>query len=978
MIQPANVAATPDPRGGSILLSWTNPAIPGFSGTRVLRRELAFPEIPGDIGTSHEILNDTTTPAGESAQFLDSALKSETVYYYAIVSYDIAAQTYPAFTSAMSTAPYQTGAYLYQNLPGIYQSYDTALPPPSPAMDPADYTKGQLQRFLEMFGLEFDVLRSFAAGMRSFFDSDRVDGALLPLFADWIGWQTDYTLNLPQRRNQIRYAPHYFATAGIAANLRATINRLTTWDTRIKELSHNIFLSNIAEQLTIWEQERQGGVWQPEQVVTLDLAYEGRPSAGLSPDGRRWLFYHARASAPTAINPAVTAEARDRFHLRYKVFEQGAWLPARPITQTVPLPGISNTNRAPAAVLRSDGTFWLFWSSVDASGAFSRLRVQRISAGRSAWSARIAGTATEPFPLADGDVFQITIGGAPGLVRQVTFRAEQFADIAHATALEVVNVLRGELPGVQVSATAAGSIRIASATAGSASVLAVPASAGATKLGLASPPPGSDAISAKLTGSVAGPFALAAGDTLWLTLDSDVPRIVTFASSAFLNIAAATADEVVAAINAVIPGAASNQAGKIEIDSAISGADSMVSIDLGLSTAAPKLGLGQAPPVPPAGADETEPTAFEDPAGNLWLFWSSRRGGTWAIWYSALSAAGWGNPKQLTSGPLPDREPAAVIDSGSGRIWVFWSRKKANGLWNIFSRTTTVLDFNAQTGASWAEAEFTPAPADFDNREAAAVVTSAGNLEVYFTSDRTDGWNIWSRPIAGTVQGADSAVTSGQFTRRAPVPLLVAPGSVHLWFRNNETIEYESSLYPSARTVDGRYAGSTTADTRNPTRLSFRGNIQDIQHYTYEAPLADPQLESARLYSRDTIGVFLTPDTQDEQLIIRSRTLIGNVLKNFLPIQTRVVFVIDQAYTEYVYSYDAPAGTPDQTIGERMIDDIISEVAPAFADAVTDTVNFKFLKTWTPAVNSGALLDSTVLPPDLSFRLLLANVNEGP
>jgi hypothetical protein len=116
----------------------------------------------------------------------------------------------------------------------------------------------------------------------------------------------------------------------------------------------------------------------------------------------------------------------------------------------------------------------------------------------------------------------------------------------------------------------------------------------------------------------------------------------------------------------------------------------------------------------------------------------------------------------------------------------------------------------------------------------------------------------------------------------------------------------------------------------------------------------------------------------DEDCVLAKVNQIGDVLKNFLPIQTRVVFVIDQAYIEYVYSYDAPAGAPAQTIGERMIDDIISEVAPAIADRFTDTVNFKFLKTWTPAVSSGALLDTTVHPPDLSFRLLLVNVNEGP
>jgi len=286
---------------------------------------------------------------------------------------------------------------------------------------------------------------------------------------------------------------------------------------------------------------------------------------------------------------------------------------------------------------------------------------------------------------------------------------------------------------------------------------------------------------------------------------------------------------------------------------------------------------------------------------------------------------GWAIPKPLTTSTLPDREASALFDPASGgRIWVFWSRKKANGLWNVFSRTTTTLAFSAQTDASWSEAEFAPPLADFDNREPSPVLVSPGSLEVYFTSNRMDGWNVWMRPIAGTVQGADAAVTTGQFTRRTPVPILTAAGRVHLWFRNNETIEYTSSLYPSARTIDGRYTGSSTADTRNPIRLSLRGNIQDIQHYTYEAPLTDPQQEAARLYSRDTIAVYLTPDTDDEQLILTNQNLIGNVLQNFLPIQTRVVFLIDQVYTEYVYTYDAPSGTPPVVIVEQMVGDLLS------------------------------------------------------
>lgn len=981
MIQPTGISAQPDPRGGRILVSWTNPVVAGFAGTRVLRRELFYPTVPADIGTSAEVYNDASTQAGQSGQFLDGGLKPERVYYYAVVSYDGAANTYPAYISAMSTAPYQTGQYLYNNLPGIYQSYDTALPPPSPALDPADLSKGQLRRFIEMFGLEFDVLRSYASGMKSFFDPAQVDGTLLPLLAGWIGWQTDYTLGLPKQRNQVRNAPHYYATTGIAANVRATINRVSTWDARIKEFTHNIFLSNIPEQFTIWEQERQGTSWQSEQLVTLDLAYEGRPSACQIPDGRLWLFYHARQSAPATVSGARITTARDRFQLSSKVFEQGAWLPARPLTPTAPIAGLSATNRCPAAVFSNDGTFWLFWSSLDDSGSSvaPRLRVQRFVAGRGALRARIAGTVAGPFPLADGDTFSITIGAAPGISRLVTFRAEDFADIAHATVEETAAVLDRELPGVDVSSAPDGTILITSQTAGSASVLNVPASTGAPKLGIATPPPGSNAVAAQILGTLSEPFALADSDTLLLTVDTDVPRLVTFAASSFLNIAVATASEVIAVINSVIPGMAQRQAGKIQLASAQAGANSLVSVDLGLSSAAPKLGLGQAPPPSPPGVDETEPSAFQDAAGNLWLFWSSRRDGTWKIWYNSLSAAGWDVPKPLTTGALPDREASALFDaSAGGRIWVFWSRKKANGLWNVFSRTTATLDFNTQTQASWTEAEFTPAPANYDNREPAATLVSSGNLEVFFSSNQTNGWNVWSRTVTVAAQGVDSAATAGQYTRRGPVPLEIAPGRLHLWFRNNEVMEYTSKVYASARTIDGRYTGSTTADTRNPARLSLRGDILDIQHYTYETPLADPLEEAARLYSMDTIGVYLTPDTNDQELILSGRTQIGNVLTNFLPIQTRVVFLIDQSYTEYIYSYDAPAGTPTETIGDRMIDTLISEVAAPAVDSFADTVNFHFLRTWASGLNTGTTPDTAVVPPDLSFRLLLAHVNEEP
>jgi hypothetical protein len=537
-----------------------------------------------------------------------------------------------------------------------------------------------------------------------------------------------------------------------------------------------------------------------------------------------------------------------------------------------------------------------------------------------------------------------------------------------------------------------------------------------------------DATSAQLTGTAAEPFVLHDGDTLVLAVDNDVPLAVTFPADSFVNIAAATAAEVVAVINSVFPDAASNQAGKIQIASQQPGTDSLVSVDIVLSTSAAVLGLGQPPPVPLPVVDETEPSAFEDDKSNLWLFWSSRRKGSWQIWYSQLAAGVWAAPQQLTATALPDRECSAVFDQAGGQISVFWGRKKANGLWNLFFRSTTTVDFASQTPATWGnDIEWTPVPASYDNREPAAVIVSSGNAEVFYSSNQAGSWNIWSGLLAGTVQGLQSQATNGQYTQRAAVPLLIAAKQMHLWFRNNEVLEYASKLYPAARTIDGRYAGSTTADTRNLQRLSLRGNTQDINRYTYEtshvfddslsygindvvsfsgfsyiaiAPSQGPnnptpdqnssawqpigpapasQLEAARFYSRDTIGVYLTPDTADEELILSTLTQLRNLSQTFLPIQTRVVFLIDQAFTESVYSHKALAGLSSGPLSDRMIDTILSEVVPAFDDSFLEAkVDFQFVRTWISTQSTGTLLDSSALPLDLSFKLLLAHVEEGP
>jgi hypothetical protein len=216
----------------------------------------------------------------------------------------------------------------------------------------------------------------------------------------------------------------------------------------------------------------------------------------------------------------------------------------------------------------------------------------------------------------------------------------------------------------------------------------------------------------------------------------------------------------------------------------------------------------------------------------------------------------------------------------------------------------------------------TPVPTSYDNREPAGAASGAGSVDLYFASNRTDGWKIWQKPVAPASQGADAQITTGQFTHRAPMPLDVDNGVRRLFYRGNESVTYASALYPLATTIDARYAGSTTADTRNAARLSQGGTFHDIGHYCHDTPRASANQEAKRVYSRDTVGIFLAPDTSDQQLIVRNRTLIADALARFLPIQVRAVLIADLSIIEYVYSYDQRDAPAQLVIADSWTDTI--------------------------------------------------------
>ncbi len=355
----SKLTATPHPGGHRIDLSWQVPDPLRCPNVRVVRRTGTYPTTPRPASGQGQIVTDLATPAsGGPCRLADtSGLKGETVYYYALFTYRADPPGYVLDrhnrVAATATAPYGFARAMVELLPAIYHRYDTAAvgEPPDDMAD-ADRGRGALHRFLDLPGSQLDQLYSLARTLARLYDLDRVDGRLLPLLAQWIGWQSDYRHGFDVQRREIRRAPYVYRTVGIIPNVEATLKRILGRESRTKELGHNVFLSNRPERLNLWLTERDAGTWSEPGKLSLNYAYEGRPAA-VTDGGKLWLFFHTLRNR---VRENRSGAGRGQWDLWYKTWDGEDWSQSRPLTNS---PAI---DKHPAAV-RQGETLWLFWNT---------------------------------------------------------------------------------------------------------------------------------------------------------------------------------------------------------------------------------------------------------------------------------------------------------------------------------------------------------------------------------------------------------------------------------------------------------------------------------------------------------------------------------------------------------------------------------------------------------------------------------------
>ena len=226
------------------------------------------------------------------------------------------------------------------------------------------------------------------------------------------------------------------------------------------------------------------------------------------------------------------------------------------------------------------------------------------------------------------------------------------------------------------------------------------------------------------------------------------------------------------------------------------------------------------------------------------------------------------------------------------RLWVFWARTEPVGAsgerrWRIVYRVKARLNPSA---ADWSAIRaLPPGPALSQDREPAALVKANGDVELFWSSTRNGSWSIWRAMVNRTnhTWGSAEMLINSPYTQCDPLPIPRTAGTM-LVYHANESVKYTSAVYAATETVDLRYAGSTTADVGNTAKRALWGTFGDFQNITSDVG-QDGERTNADRYARETVGLYLTPETTDPAVIQRNHNLLRNALREFLPAPVRTV-----------------------------------------------------------------------------------------
>lgn len=210
--------ATPS-RQGEILLNWTDPT-GNWSRLVIIRNPYGYPLDPWDGDQILSIYN-----GYDPLTYSDTNLPQARYFYYSIFVFSLIQYNWVNAGKAMALSVKNCGntERLYDYLPNIYkitQPYTATA---------ETWDNPDLYAFLSNFGFELDYEQTTVDLLRSKYDTEKVNGVLVPIMMNQFGKTYEPAIGLQQNRRLLRDSVTLTKQKGSKEGLIAFIKDFTGW-----------------------------------------------------------------------------------------------------------------------------------------------------------------------------------------------------------------------------------------------------------------------------------------------------------------------------------------------------------------------------------------------------------------------------------------------------------------------------------------------------------------------------------------------------------------------------------------------------------------------------------------------------------------------------------------------------------------------------------------------------------------------------
>jgi hypothetical protein len=202
---------------GYVQLKWASPS-GRWSNIRIVRNSYGYPVNAWD----GDIVVNSQKEALSQTYYNDYNLRPEAFFYYSMFVFNTLTYLWvrAGDVTGVSVKNYGNGENLYKYLPEIYkitQVYSAT----------ADWENEDLRNFLNLFGFELDYAQTITSLLVSRYDTERVNGLLLPSFLQEFGLTYEPEIGYQQTRILVRDAVLIGQKKGSSEGLREFMKAFT-------------------------------------------------------------------------------------------------------------------------------------------------------------------------------------------------------------------------------------------------------------------------------------------------------------------------------------------------------------------------------------------------------------------------------------------------------------------------------------------------------------------------------------------------------------------------------------------------------------------------------------------------------------------------------------------------------------------------------------------------------------------------------